>query len=166
MKKESIVRKIFVSSLIGFPIGVTLLMLAYISIFCISGEDIANNELTQLHNVRTLFFQVIAIGLTYFIVFININTISLLKNKETTNKFMSKHPYITVILSIIISLWLILSIQLICNESLYSKNIATVNCVTIIIIYAIISLFFMIKDIIENLLVKKINIKIKEKNNN
>lgn len=165
MKKESIVRKIFVSSLIGFPVGVTLLMLAYISIFCISGEDIANNELTQLHNVRTLFFQVIAIGLTYFIVFININTISLLKNKETTNKFMSKHPYISVLIFLIVSSILVLSVQLVCNENVYSKNIATLNCVTIIIIYAIISLFFMIKDIIENLLVKKINIKIKEKNN-
>ena len=165
MKKESIIRKIFVSSLIGFPIGVTLLMLSYIIISFIAGEDVANNELTQLHNVRTLLFQVMTVGLTYFIVFININTISLLKDRETTNKFMSKHPYISVLLFLIASLILVFSVQLVCNENVYSKNIATLNCVTIIIIYAIISLFFMIKDIIENLLIKKINIKIKEKNN-
>ena len=78
---------------------------------------------------------------------------------------MSKHPYISVLLFLIASLILVFSVQLVCNENVYSKNIATLNCVTIIIIYAIISLFFMIKDIIENLLIKKINIKIKEKNN-
>ena len=168
MKKENIVKKIFTSSLIGFPIGVTLLILSYVGIYWIVGEDVANNELTQLHNIRSLVNQAMIMGLAYFIVFVNFNTALLILNRETTIKFTYKHPCISVLLLLLSILGMIIAFMLISNESIYSKNVAMLNIIIIAIIYALGCLVFMIKDVKENLLVKKINIKIKEKieNNN
>ncbi|MBO4293206.1 MAG: hypothetical protein J5881_02310 [Clostridia bacterium] len=166
MKKENIVKKLFTSSLIGFPIGVTLLILSYAGIFCIVGEDAANKELLQLNNIRTLVYQAMVMGLAYFIVFVNLNTALLFLNRETTIKFTYKHPCISVLLLLLSVLGMIISLNLINIESIYSKNVAMLNVIIMVIIYAVACLVFMIKDVKENLLVKKINIKIKEKNEN
>lgn len=105
-------------------------------------------------------------GLAYFIVFVNLNTALLILNRETTIKFTYKHPCISVLLLLLSVLGMIISLNLINIESIYSKNVAMLNVIIMVIIYAVACLVFMIKDVKENLLVKKINIKIKEKNQN
>ena len=164
MKKESILRKVFVSSLIGFPVGVTLLILAYVGIYWLTGENVVNNELTQLHNIKTLVYQSMSIGLAYFIVFVNLNTALLILNTEKTTKFVHKHPCISVLLLLLSVLGMTIAFMLISNKSIYSKNVAMLNVIIITIIYALVCLVFMIKDVKENLLIKKINNKIKDNN--
>ena len=57
MKKENVVKKVLVKSLAGFTVGVTLLMVAYASVYFISDTTVFQNEIAQLQNIKTLITQ-------------------------------------------------------------------------------------------------------------
>ena len=166
MKKESFEKNIFVSSLIGFPIGIALLVMAYIGVFLIAGENVANNELTQLHNIKTLIFQAMSLGLAYYILFITFSGFIYMKNKVITYKFMTKHPYKYILSFLISILGFVLSIMLVCNKIYFTENVVIMNGIIMAILLVVILLILMLKDTKEILIIKKINIKIKEKNEN
>ena len=163
MKNENALNNIFLSSLAGFPLGITLLLISYIGIYCIAGENTANLELAQLQNVKTLVYQMMSLGLAYFILFVHINTVIFFKGKKTTD-FMYKHKFLTFLIFLVLTLCILVSFYLVFNENVFSKNVATVNCTIIAVMYAVCTVAFMIKDVFENLIVKKINIKIQERN--
>lgn len=164
MKKENIVRKILVSSLVGFPIGVTLLMIAYIGLYYIAGENIFQIEVSQMQNIKTLISQVIILGLSYYIVFISFKVFSHLNNKEITDKYMTKHPYKSISISLLSSLGFIVAITLVSLKKLFTENIATMNIIVLAVFYVICALFFLVKCTMESNLIKKINTKIQERN--
>lgn len=60
-------KKILLKSLSGFTLGITLLVIAYASIYFISGENTFIAEIQQLQNIKTLITQVIFSGIACFI---------------------------------------------------------------------------------------------------
>lgn len=163
MKKENVFRKIVIHSLLGFPIGITLLMLNYANVYLIAGENIFKNEISQLQNIATLVLQLIIVGWAYYLFFILVNVmIHLNENKSASEKFVVKHPYkaILIILMIMIATALILTLL---DFEIFSKNMSTLNIISFIIVFVAFGICICIKSTIESNLIKKINQKLKEK---
>ena len=66
-------KKILLKSLSGFTLGVTLLIMAYVSVYFISGENTFIAEIQQLQNIKTLITQVIVSGIAYYLLAILLN---------------------------------------------------------------------------------------------
>ena len=164
MKEENVVRKILVSSLVGFPIGVTLLMIAYIGLYYIAGENIFQVEVSQIQNIQTLISQVSILGLSYYIVIISFQVLSTLNNKEASDKYLKKHSYKSVSILLVSLLGFIIAITLVSIEKIFTENIAAMNIIILIILYAICSLCFLVKCVIESRLINRINTKLQGRN--
>lgn len=165
MKKENIFKKIVVQSLLGFPIGITLLMINYASIYLIAGENVFKTEITQLQNIKTLVLQLIIVGCAYYLFFILISVIAYLNGtKSTSNKFIVEHPYKSILIMLLIMIATILILALL-NFKIFTKNISMMNIISFVIIFAISGIYLCIKSSIESDWVKKINKKLKERNN-
>ena len=165
MKKENVVKKVLVKSLAGFTVGVTLLMIAYSSVYFISGEDLFQKEIAQLQNIKTLITQIIVNGVAYYLLFISFHIFSIMQNKELKDMYIVKHPYkfvLTGSIAILILLWI--TEFLISREQIYSITIKTLNLVILALVYAFVTLSICLKCTRENYLIKKINKKIKERN--
>ncbi len=161
MKKENVI-----NSLLGFPIGIAILMINYASVYLIAGEDIFKSEILQLQNISVLILQLIIIGLAYYLFFIFISVISKLNEpKYFFDKLMREHPYKKTILFMIIFIIIINIIITLLDFKIFSKNISIINLFTFIIVFVSCALYFCIKSTIESDLVKKINQKLKERNN-
>lgn len=166
MKKENVVKKILTKSVVGFPVGVTFLIIAYASVYFIAGADVFNTELYQLHNINTLIYQAISTGVSGYLLFIAFYTISNLQNKELENKLITEHPYKSVFTIIISSICINgIIIATLENKRIFSKNISDLNLIILIIFYTLSSLAFCIKSAKERHLIKEINQKLKERNN-
>lgn len=164
MKKETVFRKIVIYSLVGFPIGVTLLMINYASVYLIAGENIFKNEISQLQDISTLFLQLIIVGWAYYLLFILINVIAHLnETRSTSNKFLVKHPYKSILIMLIIMIATALILTLL-NFEIFSENMAIMNIISFIIIFVASVVCVCIKSAIESDLIKKINQKLKERN--
>lgn len=159
MKRKDEVKSILMKALRAFPIGVTLLMLLYASVYFISGEGVFNAELYQLHNINTLIYQIISVGMAGCILSICFQVFQNIENKPT-----DKHTYRVMITSILLSISITIIILILGNEKIFSENIATLNVIVFVIIYVLAFLRFCIKKIMEQNLIKKINQKIKERN--
>ena len=165
MKKENLVKKVFVNSLVGFTVGVTLLMVAYASIYFIAGESVFQNEIQQLQNIKTMLTQVIVTGIAYYLLFISFHIFSILQNKDLKDKYIAKHPYkciLTISLVMLVFTWII--VYMISHPKIYSENIGAVNLIILVITYALVGLVFCIKSTKESYLIKKINRKLQERN--
>lgn len=164
MKKESIIKKIVVNSLLGFPIGITLLMISYVNLYLILGEEVFKNEITQLQNVEVLVLQLIIIGFAYYLFFIFISLFNYFnENKAASDKFVVEHPCKSVLI-MILPLLVNLFILILLRSNIFSDNISIVNCISFIVIFAISSFCLCIKNTIESIMIKKINKKLKERN--
>ena len=165
MKKENVEKKVLVKSLVGFTVGVTLLMISYASVYFISGESIFQNEITQLQNIKALITQIIVSGVAYYLLFISFHIFSIMQNKELKEQYMNIHPYRFVLTeSIVTLLFILISIFMISNTHIYSENIKDLNIILLVSIYAIIGLCIILKCTVENYLLEKINKKLRERN--
>lgn len=165
MKKENVVKKVLVNSLAGFTVGVTLLIVAYTSVYFISGENTFQNEIAQLQNIKTLITQIIVSGIAYYLLFINFHIFSIMQNKELKEQYMKIHPYRFVLTESIGTLiFIFFSIFMISNTHIYSENIKDLNIILLVSTYAIIGLCIILKCTVENYLLKKINQKLRERN--
>lgn len=160
MKKENVVKKILETSLIGFPIGVTLLIISYICVYFISDENTFQNEFSNLQNIETLISQVIILGSSYYIIFIDYNMFKYYNNNEIYNIYISKPLYKTILVLLSIALNIVI-ILLFNNIGIFSRNIATINIIILILLYILFVIYFSIKCIIDSNLIKKINKEIK-----
>lgn len=157
MKKENGVKKVLTKSVVGIPVGVTLLIIAYISVYLISGEAAYVAELSQLHNIDILLSQVASVGISGYVVFIFFYIISALHDKELSDKFMTKHPSETVLIIILSSFVLLVSsMALLMNAEIFSENIITLNMVIFIVVLSLGGLIFCIKKSREQRLIKEI----------
>lgn len=164
MKKENVVKQILMKALPGFSVGITLLIIAYASVYFILGQDVFDAELYQLHNIDTLIFQAISAGLSGYLLFVSFYTISTLQKIE--DKLMAEHPYKSVLTIIISSICVaVITVALLANTKIFSKNISSLNTIILIIVYMLSGLVFCIKSVMEKHIIKEINQKLKEKNN-
>ena len=164
MKKENVLKKVLVKSLVGFTAGVTLLMIAYASVYFIAGESVFKNEISQLQNIKTLITQFVVIGIAYYLLFISFHIFSILQSKELKIKYMKNHPYkfvLTISLSVLVLTWII--VNMVSHTKIYSENIGDLNIIILVITYALEGLVFCIKSTRESHLIKKINKKLQER---
>ena len=165
MKKENIFRKIIIHSLLGFPIGITLLIINYVSVYLIGGEDVFKTEITQLQDIKTLVFQLVVGGCAYYLFFILISVISHLnETKSISDKFIVEHPYKSILIMLLIMIASILILAVL-NFKVFTENISMMNIISFVIIFVISGVYLCIKYTIESDWVKKINEKLKERNN-
>jgi len=165
MEKENLLKKVLKKAMAGFPIGVTVLMIEYASIYFIEGEGLFNAELNQLHNINTLISQILSVGIAGFIIFLCANAIWILQNKELESKIMNTKPYTSIITISIVAICLMTIVMFILgNEQIFSENIRTLNIIALVIWIVIQGVFLCIKSVKESNLVKKINEKIEERN--
>lgn len=164
MKKENVLKKVLVKSLVGFTAGVTLLMIAYASVYFIAGESVFKNEISQLQNIKTLITQFVVIGIAYYLLFISFRIFSILQNKDLKDQYMAEHPYRTVLfisLYILILLWIVE--YMISRTKIYGENIRILNLIILVLNFALEGLVFCIKSTRESHLIKKINKKLQER---
>lgn len=166
MQKENVVKKIFIRSAIGFPIGVTLLMLSYICIFFLFGEDIFNLELYQLHNINTLILQIVSLGiagciLTFSSQLGNAMYTPIIQNK--LKSFVKTHPWKTQFLILLCVLCEYIIVAFLLTNSIFSKTIAISNIFIYLLSNTFFVIFSMIRGLIQGDLIRKINQKIKER---
>lgn len=162
LKKENVIKNVLVKSMIGFPVGVTLLMIAYASVYFLVGDTVFYNEISQLQNIKTLIYQIIYSGLIWYLLFITFNAFIEIQRQGLENKDYIKHPYKNALTPIIPVLILIIALVLSLNTNIFSKNMVAMNFILIIIGYALVSLYLCIKFIKESHIIKEINNKIKE----
>lgn len=166
MEKENVVKKILSKALVGFPIGVTLLIIAYASIYFIVGEDVFNAELYQIHNINTLLSQIVSVGISGYMLSTSFYIISIYQNKELDNIWFPKHPYKAVFATLIYPMCIFfIIVPTIGNTRIFSQNIRTLNLLISVIVLALSFLVFGIKSAREQHWIKEINKMIKEKNN-
>ena len=166
MKKENLAKKILAKSLPGFTLGVTLLMLAYASVYFVVNESTFISEIIKLQNIKTLITQMTFMGIAYYILFIEFNIFLILQDKEIKNKYIRSHPYMfaLIIPIIILAILLLVTTCLISNPKIYSEIIVDLNLVISVIIISLTILCMCIKSFIESDIIKKINKKLSERN--
>ena len=153
-------KKILLKSLSGFTLGVTLLVIAYASVYFISGENTFIIEIQQLQNIKTLITQVIVSGIAYYLLAILLNCY-----KEFNEKYARSKPYKFVFITIVTFIILVLIMFCVLgNANIYSKNIEMLNIIIVVCIYALTGLIFCIRNSIDKNLVNKFNQKLQEKN--
>lgn len=153
-------KKILLKSLSGFTLGITLLVIAYASIYFISGENTFIAEIQQLQNIKTLITQVIFSGIAYYLLAILLNYY-----KEFNEKYAISNPYKFVLATIVTFILLILVMFCVLgNANTYSKNIEMLNIIIVVCIYVLTGLIFCIRNSIDKNLVNKFNQKLQEKN--
>ena len=153
-------KKILLKSLSGFTLGVTLLVIAYASVYFISGENTFIIEIQQLQNIKTLITQVIVSGIAYYLLAILLNCY-----KEFNEKYARRKPYKFVFITIVTFILLVLIMFCVLgNANIYSKNIEMLNIIIVVCIYALTGLIFCIRNSIDKNLVNKFNQKLQEKN--
>jgi|GEM_PF-937007 hypothetical protein len=165
MKNENAVKKILKKSVVGFPAGVLLLILAYISVYFIVGNEVFNEEMYQLHNVNTLIAQTITSGIAGYLFVASFYIISILQSKQIELEIINRHPCKAICIIILTFMCLFVFIMAILgNTKVFSKNIANLNIILLAIVFAFSGLIFCIKSSKEKSTIKKINDKIEERN--
>ncbi len=165
MKKENDVKRVLTKSLVGFTLGVTLLMLAYIGVYFIEGNEVFISEISQLYNIKTLISQLLVNGISYYIIFITFQIYSLLQEKEIIEKYIKKYSYKFVLpLSLILAILITIICIILSNAEIYSENIRNLNIVVLVITYALEGIVLIKKAFEENQWIKEINKRLKEKN--
>ena len=157
MKKENLVKKAFSKALIGFPIGITLLMISYISIYFFTNQSIFNSEMYQLHNIETLILQIMSAGISGYILIILI-----LLCLQIDNIFLSQKPYVSSLIMIVSLLSMSIIITILGNSNIFSENIRTLNLTIMILFFSLACVALMIKKTIEKYWIKKINKKLQK----
>lgn len=166
MKKENLLKNILFKSTIGFPIGVTLLIISYISIYFLTDEFVFTTELYQIHNINTLILQTLFAGISGYLFLTSLYIFSFLQTNLSEERLIVKNPYKIIFVTIPSSFALLFITMLILSSNkIFSENISTLNLVLLIIILAFATVIFCIKTTIERNMIKKINKKISENNN-
>ncbi|MBR0350816.1 MAG: hypothetical protein IJH76_03220 [Clostridia bacterium] len=164
MKKDSLLKNTIINSLLGYPIGITLLMISYACIYLIAGEKVFNTEIMQLQNIKTLVLQLIIAGSVYYLFFLIVGIIAYFKdNKTMYDKYLVEHPFKSLLLMLLNAL-IIVVMCLLLQVKIFSVNLATINLIVFIIVFAIYGLWLCISYFIESNIIKMINQKLKERN--
>ena len=158
MNKENLFKKFLTKSFIGFPIGVTLLLISYISVYFITDQALFSSELYQLHNIKTLILQTISAGISgYLLIFVYLQSL------EIENIFASHTPSKSTLIMLISLLCMSTIIIILGNPRIFSENIRTLNCTTMILFYSIACVISFIKKGLEKYWIKQINKKLQKR---
>ena len=151
-------KNLCIKSLNGIAIGVLVLMLTYISIYFIIGEEGFIAEISVLQNINILIIQIFSIGITYYAVIFTLNLNFELFKDDCK---LRENPYRTIALMIVLFVFLIIIIELLIGRfGTFSSNIETLNMIVLLIIWCTSLLIGLIKISIDKVNVNKINKKL------
>ena len=149
-------KKLLSRIIFGFSLGVTLLVLSYISIYYIDGQETFNKLLLNLTNVTTFQNQILAVGFAgialSFVVYLIEQTLE--EDKQSASKCI-----LSVVLLLICTC---ISMFFIKNINVFNESIVYMLIVFIVALFAMFSLFHCVQETIDEFILNK---KLKEKNN-
>lgn len=151
-------KKILFTTLLGFCVGVTLLMITYLGVYYIIGQETFSSLILKLSDISIFQNQLLVAGFTgamfSFVVHLSKET------KETIvgNK-ISPTKFIVTIISMILSL--VISMHLIKNLGIFDQVMVYALLIFEIAIIGFYSLFQCIQSAIDELIINK---KLKENN--
>ena len=151
-------KNLFIKSLNGIAIGVLVLMLTYISVYFIIGEEGFVSEISVLQNIKILINQICSIGITYYFAIFTLNIyIDLFKDDCKVRE----KPYNAIATMIVPFAFLIIIIEFVIGRfGTFSSNIETLNMIVLLIIWCTSLLIGLIKISIDKVNVNKINKKL------
>lgn len=158
-KQKNPIMTILLKSVTGFFLGVTLLIVNYVSAYFICGDSFYQNEILQLQNINTLIIQSLIVGFSYFAIFLTFFT-ELYFHKI---KFTRNHPFFYALIVLIYLFTFVIIFNLLIS-SFFSVNIGMINIIILSILFIISSIIVAIKCVIDSAVIKEINNKIKERN--
>ena len=146
MNTKNFIKKILTKSIIGFPIGVTILMLLYVIVNPFFGEVAFSYELNRLHNIQLLLS-----GLSGFMLLIAFYSILFLQDAELENRFATEHPYRAIFYAIVSVLITFIIIMVISRANIFSTTISILIEIVYPVLYAVLGFVLLIKDSIMKL---------------
>ena len=148
-------RKLLFRIIFGFSLGITLLMITYIGIYYIGGQEAFNSLMSKLTDVTILQSQLLVVGsagtMMSFAIYLIERTLE--EDRYTVSRMIIS--IILLLLSLCISMFLIK------NLGVFDKTIVYTLIVSEAALFAIYSLFHCIQETIDEFIINK---KIKEKN--
>ena len=157
MNTKNFIKKILTKSIIGFPIGVTILMLLYVIVNPFFGEVAFSYE---LHNIQTFILQLLLSGLSGFMLLIAFYSILFLQDAELENRFATEHPYRAIFYAIVSVLITFIIIMVISRANIFSTTISILIEIVYPVLYAVLGFVLLIKDSIMKYTINKINKKL------
>lgn len=151
-------KKILFNTLLGFCVGITFLMLAYLGIYYIEGQETFASLVFKLGDVSIFQSQLLIVGfistmLSFVFYFANEAKETIVENKISPTKLIT-----TIILAILTFVFSTLFIK---NSGIFDQAIAYALLIIEIAIIGFYSLFQCVQSAIDELIINK---KIKEKN--
>ena len=156
-------KKAFLKSFLGIPIGISLIMISYVFAYLIGGEEIFKLEISQLQSIDILLKQIVAGGIYGYLSILAIYNLLILKNQG--DKKMMEHPYKNIFYAIVsgaVPISIIFAVLE--NTNIFSDNMIVVNMIVFVILFIASSVIIALKDIKDSKLVEMINRKLKERN--
>ena len=151
--------KLVLKSCIGIPIGITFLMICYVFLYILAGEDVFKNAILEFSHISTLVHQLLIMSATGYSVLLGIYLypyISDIVNK-TNNASKTVFPFAVLVVFVFL-----LPCSLILYTNIFPSPLLSIIEATWITTLAIICVSIIIYQVITQ---SKINKKIKEKNN-
>lgn len=130
-------------ALIGLIFGPFSLLLSYIGIYFISGEEVYISEISQLSNIIVLIMQMFLSAMAWYFIFLQISLViyfSIKYKKVSTTEKTKK----MILLMFIITFFIFIAFQLLTNTTFFSINISLLNCIIFSVSLFIIGLISMI----------------------
>lgn len=148
-------KKLLSRIIFGFSLGVTLLILSYIGLYYIEGQETFNTLILKLTNVTTFQNQILVVGsagiMMSFAVYLIEKTLE--EDKQSPSKM--------IVSTILLMLALCVSMFLIKNLGVFDEATVVMLIVIECVLFALYSLFFCVQETIDEFIINK---KIKEKN--
>lgn len=148
-------KKLLSRIIFGFSLGVTLLVLSYIGLYYIEGQETFNTLILKLTDVTTFQNQILVVGsagiMLSFAVYLIEKTLE--EDKQSPSKM--------IVSTILLMLALCVSMFLIKNLGAFDEAIVVMLIVIEVVIFALYSLFYCVQETIDEFIINK---KIKEKN--
>ena len=151
---------VFFKSIHGFTFGITMLLVSYISIYFILGENAFIMEIRQLENINLLINQIIVFGFMWYLLAIIFNMIILYQDNELKNKKIS-YNYKDILFMIIINF--LLGAMFVIYKNIFSSNIGIMHIIIMSLAFSLITIYCLIRFLIDSSLIKKFNKKLQER---
>ena len=148
-------KKILFRFIFGFSLGITLLMMSYIGIYYIGGQEVFNSLIAKLADITIFQSQLLVVGSAGVMLSFSVYLLerSLDEDRYTPSRMIVS--LVLLLLSISISMFLIE------NLAVFDKTIVYTLIVSEVTLFAIYTIFHCIQETIDEFIINK---KIKEKN--
>ena len=148
-------KKLLFRFIFGFSLGVTLLMLAYIGIYYIGGQEVFNSLIAKLADITIFQNQLLVVGSAGVMISLAVYLLERSLDEDGYTPSRMIVSLVLLLLSISISMFLIE------NLAVFDKTIVYTLIVSEVALFAIYTIFHCIQETIDEFIINK---EMKEKN--